>query len=781
MDLVDPWRDSKTENAPGNATLDPKSQSVRETIAALSNQEDIFAQLAWLTSKEDSNVENYRELLRGVPDINDVHTTGVSLLIYAILFDHPVYIEVLHAHGGLDANAPDTIVGYTPLMWCMHLNRQQCCVELLNFSEQLDFNYKNRNGSTALDLIVPGTPMYEFAEEHELFQVANHDSVHDIFEAPASTILTDDVDHTMDQIDLQTAGLTIDDTEAFKTKDSVEFQPDFSGEIRDESRFFDFDQTLQNQYIEFADYDIPKILDLIVSLPTKLPHRPNVPAAIIFQCIRYADQKKESDSLVESMFRLSLTKIMASASTATGGVLSNETGDVVLQSYWLSALNFLYYYLYRQEGFFKRYPTTLQEIIDDLRTLMVELISSIHTRVLALVDTTILEYTTIAQVKQTLYKKDWNLFKRRKQSHLKGTHTDSYDEILKMLYPPSLEEQMKPSPLKIVQIFGALSYVLDLHQIHPLVAQQCLSLAIKWFSSSLFNKIMSNKKKCLSRAHAVQIRLNISVIQDWIKNHDFTVPPPKMIDDFMWERFPYTLIHNVGEIDLSSKSPDLRNIATYKPLKTDHTEDTSNSLFYYQSFHHISQIHMESLLQLLQWLQVATSLEDEESLDSTLSLLNKLSPLQLLKSIGKYRYEVDESKFNSALKKKLSAMCKNSVDSDQYLPEKVLPLLALPTVAELIDNYSSCEDSYELLPFLPVDVQDDVDEIHEQNFKQRQMEHERTQNEIEDAEKDTDEENDDRAFEDDAGDELFKQLNAPSVAAQKPLWAINSDIEANPW
>lgn len=182
----------------------------------------------------------------------------------------------------------------------------------------------------------------------------------------------------------------------------------------------------------------------------------------------------------------------------------------------------------------------LQELINTIHSIIIELTSSIHCRLISLIDSTLLAYTTIQDVKQTLYKRDWNFFKKRKQAKLllkeknrkqlkeqqkKELHRKSqgqenheeeegqqdgndsddrastnddnnssvslfYDkEILRHLYPPSFEEQMKPSPLKIVQIFGALSYVLNLHQTHPIFQQQCLSISVNWFATTLFNKI----------------------------------------------------------------------------------------------------------------------------------------------------------------------------------------------------------------------------------------------------------------------------------------------------
>lgn len=203
---------------------------------------------------------------------------------------------------------------------------------------------------------------------------------------------------------------------------------------------------------------------------------------------------------------------------------------------------------------------------------------------------------------------------------------------------------MKPSPLKIVQIFGALTYVFDLHDIHPVLLQQCLSISSKWLANTIFNEIIQSKQLS-SRAHAMQIRLNLSILQDWVKNHNFSVQKPDLMDDFMWQRFPLTIVQDVGSIDLKKPSQPLENVYFYKPIKKEPCTDESNSLFFYQSFAHIWQFHLEPVYQLLQWLQVATSLDpNEDVLNGTIDRLSRLNVTQLYKSLDRYRYELNEGK-----------------------------------------------------------------------------------------------------------------------------------------
>ncbi|QLQ78835.1 hypothetical protein HG537_0B01830 [Torulaspora globosa] len=778
--MDDIWSQGTSSVVVGGAPCE-KSALVKGTVDELRKidsealENDSWAKLVLLMADNEPGDEElvaFRALLETVEDINDLTRTGVALIHYAIVYDHAPYIELLHEQSRQPIlNVLDSLVGYTPLMWCVQLNRQDCCVELFSFIDEIDFGKCSSDGLKAADMVVPGSAMAAFLDQNNFSQYERGSS--------------GSIDLPVDGVSLNTASGKLDRRDNIGT----------FGEYEES----EFDKYSKNQYLEFADYDIPQILDLLISLSRTHQHVTTYPAALLFQCIKYADHKLESAPLVESLIHLSLTRIIATASVEMNPE-SETQGDIVIQSYWLSAVSFLYYYLCRDEGFFKKYPSALQDIVNTLHTLMTEIVSATHSRLVPLIEPTLLSYTTIEDVKQTLYKRDWNFFKKRKQAKQlalleKKRNTPRFydDEVLRHLYPPSLEEQMKLSPMKIVQIFGALSYVLDLHQIHPLFQQQCLSTVINWFSSTLFNKIMKDKKKrALSRAHAIQIRLNLSSLETWIRNNDLTVPKPMLIDSFMWQRFPFTLVCDLKNIDLSN--PPIRNVATYKPIDTNPStedisivSDTSNSLFYYQPFHEITKIHLDPVFQLLQWLQVATTLTNEESLDATLVLLPRLTPVQLLKSIDKYNYEVNENKFNSSLRKKISNAAKiRAVREEAYLPERQSPALVLPTVAELTDAYTRNSNSRSFQPLLPMDIQDSVYEIHEHNSSLRRTDSSYNlqglkADEQDEAGKELKDTSNGNQQDGHKADEYFQELDTPLASVQRPAWAADDEIEANPW
>ncbi|SSD60520.1 related to Dilute domain-containing protein YPR089W [Saccharomycodes ludwigii] len=756
-------------------------------------------------------------------------------------------------------------------MWCFVLQNKDCLLELLNNVDDIDFQLK-RDSLTAFDLLIPNTSFYNFVEDHNLLPLLTPtgtalNGAHTSIDIHNNASFNNEHDPVLDSIALQTAGLRIKSEDLFKPSSPNKHTLDRASSININDDFtdtmlFNYDKLEPDQYIMFGDYDISAILEYLLKLPVKHQHKPIIPASIVFQCIRYADKSLNSETLVNNFIDLCITKILSTSTNTKSGVVSSTTkddnvnsGDVVLQSYWLGCFNILYYHLLKQDNFFKKYPQVLQNLVIGSRSLMIELCYSIHSRVVPLIQTTIFDYTTLNQVKETLYKKDWNFFKKSGSNSTNGTNEtaapntdcpvkkkqnkDSYDEILKMLYPPTLEEQMKPSPMKIVQVYSALIYVLNLNSVHELISQQCLSLVMKWFNAVTFNSIMKNKsRKFLCRAKAMQIRLNLSVIQDWVMVNNLTpFKPTVSIDEFMWDRFPYTLIQNLADIDLDNQMELNKKLkfVIHASSKAKVLNET-NSLFFYQSFIKIASIHLQPLLQILEWLQVATTLKDEESLNATLKLLDYLKPQQILKIMDRYRYEIDEPNF--AFKKQLRAKLKkknrlsftfsrstlsHSINSDDYLKEDETPIgIALPTLIELLPLYGGTSD---YSPLLPIEIQDELDLLLENNKNIREQKQNDYNNnssgsdyesyctdnqeenhgnfennvtgnpidnvserffdnqEVEKTGHDT-HDNFSISFKDDKGKaDIFKELNVPSVAATKRQSWIQPtpEIEENPW
>ena len=193
---------------------------------------------------------------------------------------------------------------------------------------------------------------------------------------------------------------------------------------------------------------------------------------------------------------------------------------------------------------------------------------------------------------ETTFQNEWKIFKSKPKPQL----PEPFD---KRFRPPSPKRRMKPSPRNITSLLSSTLFVLDLYDVHSVIVAQVLSQLFYWLSAELFNRVMSSQKY-MARTKAMQIRMNISTLEDWARSNN---------------RIPQ---HYENDGSISSGA-----------------EGTVEA----------ARRHLEPVVQLLQWLQCFSSIgEDFEALVGTVQQLRRLSPLQLLHSVKYYRAEVGEPK-----------------------------------------------------------------------------------------------------------------------------------------
>lgn len=137
------------------------------------------------------------------------------------------------------------------------------------------------------------------------------------------------------------------------------------------------------------------------------------------------------------------------------------------------------------------------------------------------------------------------------------------------------------SPRSITDILSAVLLVLQLYEVNPVITVQIFSQIFFWIACEVFNRILT-RKKYLCRSKAVQIRMNITALDDWVRLNGL-------------------------------------------PLQT-------------------ASKHFEPLVQLLQWLQCQSALSDFDDLVSTMQNMKSINPLQMRRAIRDYRYEVNEGR-----------------------------------------------------------------------------------------------------------------------------------------
>ena len=152
------------------------------------------------------------------------------------------------------------------------------------------------------------------------------------------------------------------------------------------------------------------------------------------------------------------------------------------------------------------------------------------------------------------------------------------------------------SPQSITDILTGVLLVLQVYDVNPALIVQAFSQVFYWIAAELFNRILT-RKKYLCRSKAVQIRMNITALDDWVRSHSI-------------------------------------------PAKT-------------------ATRHLEPVAQLLQWLQCSSQIKEFDTLVGTLQNMKALNPLQMRRAVRDYRYEVNEGKMSDECSQYLAQLQKD--------------------------------------------------------------------------------------------------------------------------
>lgn len=160
--------------------------------------------------------------------------------------------------------------------------------------------------------------------------------------------------------------------------------------------------------------------------------------------------------------------------------------------------------------------------------------------------------------------------------------------------PPPGTEAVTPRTL--TTFLTSALVILQLYEVNPAVICQALSQVVYWVGCEVFNRILT-RRRYLCRSKAVQIRMNLTALEDWLRDAGLPV-----------------------------------RIATR---------------------------HLEPVNQLLQWLQTCSSLDDFDSLIVMLSSLRSLNPLQMRRAVKDYRFETGEGRMSDECAQYLAQLQKD--------------------------------------------------------------------------------------------------------------------------
>jgi hypothetical protein len=236
-------------------------------------------------------------------------------------------------------------------------------------------------------------------------------------------------------------------------------------------------------------------------------------------------------------------------------------------------------------------------------------------------DSAMLDHETIPGFEDIAFQDEWKLFKRKNQV--------KEEPAEKRFRPPSPRRRAKPAPRNVTSLLSSTLFVLDLYDIHSVITSQILAQLFYWLGAELFNRIMSNRRY-LARTKAMQIRMNISILEDWARSNN------------------------------------------RQPGHYEHGSMTSSG----ETTIDAARRHLAPVIQLLQWLQCFSSLgsDDLDALIGTMQQLTRLTPQQLIHAVRHYRPEVGEKSLpKSAMNYLLNLQRETSLRKERHRTSTALP------------------------------------------------------------------------------------------------------------
>ena len=353
-----------------------------------------------------------------------------------------------------------------------------------------------------------------------------------------------------------------------------------------------WDKCLHDQMFVFQENQLNPILDVIITsmTPQRSPSQKPVPANVLFLSARYAHYHGTPD-LLATLLDTGMDKINMK--------VERHQWDMTVLAFWISNATLLLHYLKKDPGLAEATIEFQVQLVELINEIFILIIRDAERRMDKVLDMAILDHETIP-FDNLEFAGEWKMFRKSK---VQIPEPINYK-------PPPPNKKAQPSPRNVTSLLSSTLFVLDLYDIHSVITSQILAQLFYWLGAELFNHIISNKIY-LARSKAMQIRMNISVLEDWARSNNRT---PEHYEDGS--------LTTTGETIMDA-----------------------------------ARKHFTPVTQLLQWLQCFSMLGDKpdslESLENTLKQFTRLSPQQLLHSSSNYRYEKEEKVLPKIARKRL--------------------------------------------------------------------------------------------------------------------------------
>ncbi|KAI9674161.1 MAG: hypothetical protein M1817_001979 [Caeruleum heppii] len=551
----------------------------------------------------NGDVDRIKRLLSGKAhafvDVDALDEEGTAPLIYASCFGHEDVVAAL-IEAGAKVDKQDRNQ-WSALMWAM-TNRHKSIAKLL-LDSGASPEIKSSSGRTAFDFIAPNSEISDYLHESG-YNIGNVGVGDDFYNTGFSQDKFEEemAENEMKRRMMMESAMNL---EVDLSSLGLDEQPESPDDLEDEGQEFIWDRCLNDQMFVFQESELGRILDVVIThmTPQRSPSQKPVPANILFLSARYAHYHACHDLLA---------RLLVSAMDKINDVVERHQWDMTILAFWISNATLLLHYLKKDGGLVGATTEFQRQLAELINEIFILIIRDAERRMDKVLDAAMLDHETIPGFEDVHFQNEWRLFRSK-------TKVKAPEPVEKRFRPPSPKRRMQTSPRNITSLLSSTLFVLDLYDIHSVIISQILSQLLYWLGAELFNRVMSNRRY-LARTKAMQIRMNISTLEDWARSNNRQP-----------EHYENGSLTSTGEQTVDS-----------------------------------ARRHLGPIIQLLQWLQCFSSLGDDfESLVGTIQQLPRLSPQQLLHAVKHYRPEVGEKGLSKSANKYLVNLQKETSDRRQ--------------------------------------------------------------------------------------------------------------------
>ncbi|KAG0274606.1 hypothetical protein BGZ95_009623 [Linnemannia exigua] len=563
-------------------------------------------------------LDNFRDWI----DLEAQDEDGTTPLIYAACFGHTEIAFMLLEAGAL-VDARDKF-GWTALVWATN-NKHENIVRLL-LEQGASTSAQTAKGHTIVDFLRhdpnDNTKIVQIFQEPgrrdsvssngSLFRTNNSSLGDDFFYQSG----IEGFEEIMAENERRYR-MAMDSANAFDV-DMADLSLADQPQLDDEGEF-EWDRCLPDQMFVFSSKDIKHIIETTITTmePTRSRSHKPIPAYVLFLAARFAHYFS-SPELLEELLEATILAIK--------NVTKAKPEDMTLTAYWISNTSVLLHFLRKDVGINQATDFHQMRFEALLLDMVQMIVVDAERRIEKILEPAMLDHDTIAGMDEVKFQSDWaflwrgsmskasskNNTAKRASSPLSpnltststftgsvtnptsGTSTPnpprpltrtSSSSMIPLANRPPSPRQRRISPRTITTMLSSLLFVMQTYDIHPDFIHYVIAQLLYYVSTEVFNRMISNKK-LLSRSKALQTRLNLSILEDWIRLNNL---PPKLMDQFA------------------------------------------------------------PLVQLLQLLQVLSLQEDFPTWIETLKKLELLNPTQVKRVVSAYRFEVNEPRLGDEI------------------------------------------------------------------------------------------------------------------------------------